>query len=294
MVLAEVIAAAGAVDEETGTVDGRGSARSDPAGQGGDGGRAVTARRTPGRDRRSPTTARNDPSGCHLGSSRRWAVAPLRPGGDGPPQIAAPARPPGDATSRRRPAPAGEDDQGTRPAPAPPGARSGTRTRRLTDRFSAGQPRRRLIGTLVVMLLILSAVLVKVGLLQTVEGDSLRRDAAQQWTRDRPLRAERGTIFDRNGEELALSVPASTITVNPKLVTDPEGLATTFGQCSASRRAARRAGDDDGRKRQRFRVRRPPGRQRVAEQIARPRARRRRRVPRGPPDAARVATPRAA
>ena len=99
------------------------------------------------------------------------------------------------------------------------------RTARLTSRFSAGQPRKRLITTLVVMLLILSAVLVKVGALQTFEGDALRNAAAQQWTRDRPLRAQRGSIFDRNGEELALSVPASTIAVNPKQVEDPDGTA---------------------------------------------------------------------
>ena len=78
------------------------------------------------------------------------------------------------------------------------------------------------------MLLILSAVLVKVGLLQTFEGDALRSAAAQQWTRDSPLRAQRGSIFDRNGEELALSVPASTVAVNPKQVADPVGTAATF------------------------------------------------------------------
>ena len=89
------------------------------------------------------------------------------------------------------------------------------------------------------MLVILSAVLVRVGLLQTVEGDALRSAAAQQWTRDRPLRAQRGSIFDRDGEELALSVPASTIAVNPRQVNDPQGLAATFAavlDLSAERR----------------------------------------------------------
>jgi cell division protein FtsI (penicillin-binding protein 3) len=103
-----------------------------------------------------------------------------------------------------------------------------TRTRRLAERFSAGQPRRRLIATLVVILLVLSAVLVKVGLLQTVDGDGLRSAASAQWTRTRPLPARRGSIFDRNGEELALSVPASTIAVNPKQVTDPVGTGRVF------------------------------------------------------------------
>ncbi len=102
------------------------------------------------------------------------------------------------------------------------------------------------------MLLILSAVLVKVGALQTFEGDALRSAAALQWTRDQPLRAQRGSIFDRDGEELALSVPASTVAVNPKQVVDPDGTAATFARIldlSADRRdelAAAMAAKDRG------------------------------------------------
>ena len=89
------------------------------------------------------------------------------------------------------------------------------------------------------MLLILGAVLVRVGLLQTAQGDSLRNAATEQWTRDRVLPAQRGAIFDRNGDELALSVPASTVAVNPQQVEDPAGTADTFAQIlelSADRR----------------------------------------------------------
>ena len=89
------------------------------------------------------------------------------------------------------------------------------------------------------MLLILGAVLVRVGLLQTAHGDSLRNAATEQWTRDRVLPAQRGAIFDRNGDELALSVPASTVAVNPHQVEDPSGTADTFARIlglSAERR----------------------------------------------------------
>jgi cell division protein FtsI (penicillin-binding protein 3) len=74
------------------------------------------------------------------------------------------------------------------------------------------------------------AVLFKVGLLQTFEGDALRSAAAKQWTRDRTLLAQRGAIFDRNGDELALSVPAATVAVNPKQVEDPEMTADAFAR----------------------------------------------------------------
>ena len=42
--------------------------------------------------------------------------------------------------------------------------------------------------------------------------------------------AQRGTIFDRNGDELALSIPASTVAVNPRQVEDPAGTAELFAQ----------------------------------------------------------------
>ncbi|MFV0306291.1 MAG: peptidoglycan D,D-transpeptidase FtsI family protein [Desertimonas sp.] len=99
----------------------------------------------------------------------------------------------------------------------------------LATRFSAGQPRQRLLAALVVMLMMLGAVLLKVGALQTWQGDSLRTAAAQQWTRDRVIDAERGAIFDRNGNELALSVPASTISVNPMQLEDADADLTAIG-----------------------------------------------------------------
>ncbi len=80
------------------------------------------------------------------------------------------------------------------------------------------------------MLVILGAVLVRVVLLQTAQGDALRNAANEQWTRTRVVPAQRGTIFDRNGDELALSVPASTIAVNPHEVDDPGGTADTFAR----------------------------------------------------------------
>jgi len=61
-------------------------------------------------------------------------------------------------------------------APGPPTAR--------VHRFSLGQPRRRLIGLLVVMLLMLSYVLFRVGRLQSIGGEPLREAGADQWTRN--------------------------------------------------------------------------------------------------------------
>jgi cell division protein FtsI (penicillin-binding protein 3) len=90
--------------------------------------------------------------------------------------------------------------------------------------------RRRLLVVLVVTLAVLGAVLARVVQLQTTEGESLRQAGAAMWTRDTTIKAQRGTIFDRNGDELAISVPTTTVTANPKQVDDPAGTAALLAQ----------------------------------------------------------------
>ena len=72
------------------------------------------------------------------------------------------------------------------------------------------------------------AVLARITLLQTVQADELRLAGKAQRTTEQRLKAHRGTIFDRDGADLALSVPAKTITANPKLVLDPIGTVRTL------------------------------------------------------------------
>ncbi len=50
-----------------------------------------------------------------------------------------------------------------------------------------------------------------------------------QRIRNEDLAAPRGTIYDRDGVELAVSVDAITVTVNPQEVVDPKGLARALG-----------------------------------------------------------------
>jgi len=81
-----------------------------------------------------------------------------------------------------------------------------------------GSPRRRLIAALVVLCCLLVLIVARVGQIQTSEAEVLRPAALEQWTRSYDIPAHRGTLFDRNGNELALSVPAVTVSINPKLV----------------------------------------------------------------------------
>lgn len=86
------------------------------------------------------------------------------------------------------------------------------------SRFRAGSPRQRLIVALVVIAVVLAAIVARVAALQTSEAESLRSAAADQWTRSFDIPAQRGTVFDRLGNELAMSVPAVTVSINPKLI----------------------------------------------------------------------------
>ncbi|MEO1059715.1 MAG: penicillin-binding transpeptidase domain-containing protein, partial [Actinomycetota bacterium] len=107
----------------------------------------------------------------------------------------------------------------TRRSPAAPRSRTKTVTAPPPSaRARTGRPRVRLIAALIVLALLLGIIVARVAQLQTSEADTLRSAGSQQWTRTFELPAQRGTVFDRHGNELSLSVPSATISINPKLI----------------------------------------------------------------------------
>ncbi|WP_206537689.1 peptidoglycan D,D-transpeptidase FtsI family protein, partial [Ilumatobacter nonamiensis] len=82
----------------------------------------------------------------------------------------------------------------------------------------SGKPRRRLLASLAALSLLLVVIVGRVVMLKTTDAESLRSAGAEQWERTADVVAQRGTIFDRNGSELAMSVPAAAISINPKLI----------------------------------------------------------------------------
>jgi cell division protein FtsI (penicillin-binding protein 3) len=105
--------------------------------------------------------------------------------------------------------------------------RSGTATgppRRTTPapaaRTRARGPRRRLLAVLVLLGLLFAVVVGRLAQLQFV-GDRYVALGDAQAVRPVELAAARGSIFDRNGYDLALSVPQHTVWADPALVTDP-------------------------------------------------------------------------
>jgi cell division protein FtsI (penicillin-binding protein 3) len=71
---------------------------------------------------------------------------------------------------------------------------------------------------LIVIGVVLLGLIGRVAYLQTTEAETLRSAATDQWTRSVSIPAQRGTMFDRHGAELSMSVPAVTVSINPKLI----------------------------------------------------------------------------
>lgn len=62
---------------------------------------------------------------------------------------------------------------------------------------------------------------VKLVFVQGVQAQTLEDQALDQRMRTVTLEAERGTIYDRDGRELALTIEATTVYANPKEISDP-------------------------------------------------------------------------
>lgn len=106
----------------------------------------------------------------------------------------------------------------SRPAPRPrhrPGAGAGAVT---GARPGDG---RRPVVLLAALALVLATIAVRLVTIQAVAPERYVALGEAQRTRTMVIPAPRGTIFDRNGRELALSVPQTTVWADPRQVTDP-------------------------------------------------------------------------
>lgn len=75
--------------------------------------------------------------------------------------------------------------------------------------------KKRLIIMLILLAAVVAVLLVRLGYIQFVQGDELQKKAFEQQNSSRTITPIRGTIYDRNGKKLAISVQAATISCNP-------------------------------------------------------------------------------
>jgi len=76
--------------------------------------------------------------------------------------------------------------------------------------------KKRLLVVLIVFSFLIFALLVRIGYIQFIQGDFLRKEAYVQQNMGRIINPRRGTIYDRNGKELAISASVETVSVNPQ------------------------------------------------------------------------------
>jgi stage V sporulation protein D (sporulation-specific penicillin-binding protein) len=72
---------------------------------------------------------------------------------------------------------------------------------------------------------VFTGLIFRTGYLQLIKGDWLTEKALDQQTRDIPIEPKRGTIYDRNMKELAVSVTKYTVWAKPVEVKDKEAAA---------------------------------------------------------------------
>ena len=86
--------------------------------------------------------------------------------------------------------------------------------------------KKRLIVMFLLVSMVLFALIVRLGWIQIVRGEKYKELANRYQTRDIPIPAKRGIIYDRNGKELAISASTSTIWAHPSEVEKPEKTAS--------------------------------------------------------------------
>lgn len=85
--------------------------------------------------------------------------------------------------------------------------------------------KKRLVAVLILACCVFFMLIFRTGYLQIVKGDWLTAKALDQQTRDIPIEPKRGTIYDKNMKELAVSVTKYTIWAKPVEVKDKEKAA---------------------------------------------------------------------
>jgi cell division protein FtsI/penicillin-binding protein 2 len=92
------------------------------------------------------------------------------------------------------------------------------------------QANRRLRLLVAVFAVVFLAAFVRVAWLQAVKAQTLDHLATSQHREEVEVAARRGTIFDRNGVQLAFGERATTVFANPKQIVDPREAAIAVGE----------------------------------------------------------------
>jgi cell division protein FtsI (penicillin-binding protein 3) len=80
---------------------------------------------------------------------------------------------------------------------------------------------------LVAVVFIYFGLMARTAYIQVIEPEMLKKQGDMRSLRVSENRVQRGSILDRNGSELAISVPVETVWADPKIIMDNNALAMT-------------------------------------------------------------------
>lgn len=100
----------------------------------------------------------------------------------------------------------------------------------MNSKFNIKSLKKRVIFFSIALILIFCAIIGRLLYVQVFKGGYLQAKAMDQWTRDLPLTAERGNIYDCNGSALAVSYTSYNLYVRGREVKDAPSVASFLSQ----------------------------------------------------------------
>lgn len=96
--------------------------------------------------------------------------------------------------------------------------------------YSIGRLQKRLLVIILLITFLFGAIFLRLSYLQLINGQWLQAKALDQWTRDVPIKAKRGTIYDANGSAIAVNYATYDVYVRAKNVEKPKELAEVLSR----------------------------------------------------------------
>ncbi len=88
----------------------------------------------------------------------------------------------------------------------------------------------RIVSMMVIFMVLFVALISRAFQLQILSSQSLKTMAQRQHTASLPMQPDRGIIYDRNGEKLAITVPADSVCADPSRITNAAAVSAKVAQ----------------------------------------------------------------
>ena len=100
----------------------------------------------------------------------------------------------------------------------------------MENKFNIKLLKKRVLIFSIILIIIFVAIISRLLYIQVLKGGYLQAKAIDQWTRDLPLTAERGNIYDCNGSTLAVSYTSYNLYVRAREINNAAEVASFLSQ----------------------------------------------------------------